>query len=88
MKAAEQGRLLKPRGSIRRGAAVSASRGEARRAWQGIAAALAKSGDAGDRKLAEAIDRFSRDMVPTSERFHAEPAQNQRPTPAPEDRSR
>jgi len=88
VKAAEQGRLLKPRGTIRRGAAEGASRREARRAWQGIAAALAKSGDAGDRKLAEGIDRFSRDMVPSSERLRAVPAQNQRPTPVPEDRSR
>jgi len=82
MKAAEQGRLLKPHSSHRRGAAVNASRAEARRAWQGIAAALAQSGDAGDRKLAEAIDRFSRDT--SSERLHADHA----PDPSPGDRAR
>ncbi|MBE2242520.1 MAG: relaxase/mobilization nuclease domain-containing protein [Burkholderiaceae bacterium] len=69
VKAAEQGRLLKPHSSQQRGAAVSASRTEARRAWQGIAEALAKSGDVGDRKLAQAIDRFSRDTAPSSERL-------------------
>ena len=88
VKAAKDGRLLKPRGSHRRGAAVSASRAEARRAWQTIAAALAQSGDAGDRKLAEAIDRFSRDTVPSSERLHTDRAQGRSPGPVPGDRAR
>ena len=86
VKAAEEGRLLKPRSSHRRGAAVSASRAEARRAWQNIAAALAQSGDAGDRKLAEAIDRFSRGA--SSERLHADHAPDRLPTPVPSDRFR
>ena len=86
VKAAEEGRLLKPRSSHRGGAAVNASRAEARRAWQGIAAALAQSGDAGDRKLAEAIGRFSRDT--SSERLHADYAPDGLPGPAPSDRSR
>ena len=88
VKAAGEGRLLKPRSSHRRGAAVGASRAEARRAWQTIAAALAQSGDAGDRKLAEAIDRFSRDTVPPSERLHADHAQGRSPGPVPGDRAR
>jgi len=88
VKAAGEGRLLKPRSSHRRGAAVGTSRAEARRAWQTIAAALAQSGDAGDRKLAAAIDRFSRDTVPPSERLHAEHAQVRPPGPAPGDRAR
>ena len=88
VKAAEDGRLLKPRSSHRRGAAVSASRAEARRAWQTIAAALAQSGDARDRKLAAAIDRFSRDTALSSERLHADHAQGRSPGPAPGDRAR
>ena len=86
VKAAEQGRLLKPRSSHRRGAAVTISRAEAQRAWQGIAAALAQSGDAGDRKLAEAIDRFSRDT--SSERLHADHAPDRSPGLGPGDRAR
>ena len=88
LKAAEQGRLLKPRSSHRRGSAVSASRAEARRGWQAIAAALAQSDDAGDRMLAEAIDRFSRDTVPPSQRLHTDRAQGRSPGPAPGDRAR
>ena len=86
VKAAEEGRLLKPRSSHRRGAAVNASRAEARGAWQRIAAALAQSGDAGNRELAEAIDRFSRDA--SSERLHADHAPERLPGPVPSDRSR
>ena len=86
VKAAEEGRLLKPRSNHRRGAAVTASRAEARHAWQGIAAALAQSGDAGDRKLAKAIDRFSRDT--SSERLHADHAPDRSPGPVPGDRAR
>ncbi len=88
VKAVGEGRLLKPRSSYRRGAAVSASRAEARRAWQTIAAALAHSGDAGDRKLAVAIDRFSRDTLPTSERLHTDHVQGRSPGPMPGDRAR
>ena len=57
-KAADDGRLLRSRGTRRQGAAVAASRGEARHAWQQIAAALAASGEASDRRLAESIQRF------------------------------
>jgi len=88
VKAAEQGRLLKPGSSHRRGAVVSASRAEAGRAWQMIAAALAQSGDAGDRKLAEAIDRFSRDTVASSERLRTDHAQGRSPGPLAGDRAR
>jgi hypothetical protein len=68
VKAAEDGRLVKPRSARRRGAAVVASRAEARRAWQEVAGALAQSDDAGDRRLAEAIGRFTRDVRPGKER--------------------
>jgi len=68
VKAAADGRLLKPRNDHHRGAAAATSRAEARRAWQAIAAALAQSGDAADRKLAAAVDRFSRETVPPGER--------------------
>ena len=88
VKAIAEGRLLKPRSSHRRGAAVGASRAAARHAWQTIAAALAQSGDAGDRKLAAAIDRFNRDTVPPSERLYADHAQGRSPGPVPGDRAR
>jgi hypothetical protein len=68
MKAAEDGRLLKPRSARRGGAAATASRAEARHAWQQIAAALARSADAGDRKLAASIERFARDAAMDIER--------------------
>ncbi|MBX3644241.1 MAG: conjugal transfer protein TraS [Rubrivivax sp.] len=85
VKAAEQGRLLRPRSRHRRGAAVTASRAETQRAWQGIAAALARSADPNDRKLAVAIERFSREIVPSGQREAPTPS---RP-PVPEvDRSR
>jgi hypothetical protein len=58
VKAAQEGRLMKPRPAYRRGAAVSASREDAREAWQAIAKALGGSGDAGDRRLADSIGHF------------------------------
>jgi hypothetical protein len=62
VKAAEDGRLQTPRASHRRGAAATASRREARQAWQAIAQALsAKSAFADDRKLAASIERFTRE---------------------------
>ena len=64
IKAAEGGRLRKLRGSVRSGAAVDASRAEAKRAWREIAAALAKSGDAGDQKLGAAIEGYMRGQDP------------------------
>ena len=88
MKATEQGRLLKPHSSHRVGAANSASRVQARRAWQSIAEALAMSVDAGDRKLAQAVHRFSRDTAPSSERLRTEHAQDRLLGSLPCDRSR
>jgi hypothetical protein len=74
VKAAEQGRLLRPpRSVLRRGAVAAATRAEAQRAWQGIGAALARSGDLSDRKLAAAVERFSREMAPSSQREPAAP---------------
>jgi hypothetical protein len=88
VKAAGDGRLLKPRSAHRRGAAVGASRAEALRAWQTIAAALAQSGDAGDRKLAEAVDRFRRDSVPYREHLQRNHAQDLSARPMSIDRVR
>jgi hypothetical protein len=60
VKAGEDGRLLRPRGEARRGAS-SARRQSALDAWGRIGRALARSGDAGDRRLAQAIGRFTRE---------------------------
>jgi hypothetical protein len=68
VKAAEDGRLMKPRRTRRDDVVAAASRAEARRAWQEIAGALAQSGDAVDRRLAEAIGRFTRGVRPEEER--------------------
>jgi hypothetical protein len=67
VKAAENGRLRKARQPHRRGAGVAATRADARQAWQSIAAALATSSDAGDRKLAASIERFTRGSSPERE---------------------
>jgi hypothetical protein len=76
VKAAEEGRLRKPRGERRGGTAAVTNRAEAHRAWQEIATALARSGDAADRKLADSITRFARD--PGLERDRAGRAANTR----------
>ena len=87
VKAAEQGRLLRPRSRHRHGAAMDASRAEAQRAWQGIGTALAATGDPNDRKLAVAIERFCREREPSVQREL--PARAHSRQPAPEaDRSR
>jgi hypothetical protein len=86
--AAEHGRLQKPHSSHRNRAAVSASRIEARRAWQAIAEVLAMSSDGGDRKLAQAIHRFSHDTAPSSERQRTEHAKDRLLGSLPGDRSR
>jgi len=69
VKAAEDGRLMKPHSAHRAGLTVIASRAEARQAWKSIAAALARSSDAGDRKLAASIERFAHE--PSAERESA-----------------
>jgi hypothetical protein len=56
VKAADDGRLRRPRSAHRSGSAVAASREQAHEAWQHIAAALA---DAGDRQLAASVHRFT-----------------------------
>jgi Relaxase/Mobilisation nuclease domain len=66
VKAVEDGRLIKSRPVHRNGADVTASRADARKAWLSIAGALARSSDAGDRKLAASIERFAR--VSTAQR--------------------
>jgi hypothetical protein len=86
VKAAEDGRLLKPRAGHRHGAAATASRREARQAWQALAQALSKSAFAGDRKLAASIAAFARDQ--NNDRDAAEGNTQARhvlpPQPAPE----
>lgn len=62
VKAAADGRLLKPRSTYRSGAASTDSRIKAREAWLAIATALAQSGQASDRTLAESIRRFAGDL--------------------------
>ncbi len=88
VKATADGRLAQPRSARRRGAAAAASRAEARRAWQEIAGALAKSGDAADRRLAEAIGRFTRDLLPAEERALTPGPQGRQPEQSSGDRPR
>lgn len=59
LKAAADGRLLKPRSEHRRGTTVAASRAQAQRAWQEVATALARSSNVADKQLAESIARFA-----------------------------
>jgi hypothetical protein len=67
VKAAGDGRLMKPRPQRRNGAGVAATRADARQAWMSIAAGLAGSSDAGDRTLAASIERFTREPSPERE---------------------
>jgi hypothetical protein len=62
VKAAADGRLLRPCGGHRRGVAAGTSRAEARQGWHHIATGLSASGDTADRKLAESIHRFTHEM--------------------------
>ncbi len=90
VKAAEDRRLQKPRAAHRRGAAATASRREARQAWQALAQALSKSVLAGDRKLAASIAAFTRDQ--TTERDstlgNTQARHVLQPQPAPEEGAR
>jgi len=64
VKAGEDGRLLRPRGAARGGMSTAGRRG-ALDAWSEIGRALARSGDAGDagdRRLAEAVGRYTRGL--------------------------
>lgn len=61
LKATEEGRLRRARSIHRGGTSVGATRRDARQAWQRIAAALAASADAADRKLAALIGQFLRE---------------------------
>lgn len=88
VKAAEAGRLRKSQDRNRGGAAVDASRAEARRAWREIAAALAKSGDAGDRKLGAAIEGYARGLEQASGRAHTGAEAGRLPGAAASDRAR
>jgi hypothetical protein len=65
VKAREDGRLRSTRPAAKSGARAEATLAEARRAWQVIATALAKSGDAGDRQLAAAITSYANGMERT-----------------------
>jgi hypothetical protein len=78
VKAAEQGRLLRPPRSGR-GVGAAATRAEAQRAWQGIGEVLARSVDPNDRKLAAVVERFSRDMTLAGQREPAAPIPTRQP---------
>ncbi len=65
MKAREDGRLRTTRPAAKSGARTEATLAEAQRAWQVIATALAKSGDAGDRQLSAAINSYANGMERT-----------------------
>jgi hypothetical protein len=86
VEAAEDGRLQKPRAAHRHGAAATASRREARQAWQALAQALSKSAFAGDRKFAASIGAFARDQTTERERTlgNTQPRNVLQPQPAPE----
>lgn len=64
VKAAEEGRLLRPRFGAKEGSAIAHSRALAADAWQRIAAALTASGDAEDRKLGQAVGMWIRGRAP------------------------
>ena len=82
VKAAGDGRLLKPQCAHRNGQAASATRADATEAWRAIAAALAMSAYVGDQQLAASIERFTRE--PRLERESAKRAAITRVVPAPE----
>jgi hypothetical protein len=65
VKAREDGRLRTTRPAAKSGARAEATLAETQRAWQMIATALAKSGDAGDRQLAAAINSYANGMERT-----------------------
>jgi hypothetical protein len=80
LKAAEDGRLQAPRDPHRRGAAATASRGEARDVWHALAQALSTSTLAGDRQLAASISAFARDQI-AREAVVGRPTPQRQPTP-------
>jgi hypothetical protein len=82
VKAREDGRLRTSRPGTKSGPRVQATRAEARRAWQEIAAALAKSGDAGDQQLAAAINNYANGLERAAEPSRAEVAVDQLPRPS------
>lgn len=63
VKASEGRRLLKTPATMEEGAGTKVSRETAQVAWREIAAALAASGDEGDRKLARSIEAFAADIT-------------------------
>lgn len=75
LKAGQEGRLRTSRRSVKTGATARATRSQAADAWMHIAHALARSGDAVDRKLAAAISEFVAETSVTRTRDH--PAQGE-----------
>ncbi|MBB1161523.1 relaxase/mobilization nuclease domain-containing protein [Aquariibacter albus] len=71
VKAREDGRLRVSRPESKSGSQSRTTRAEAIEAWLQIGRALAASGDAADRKLAESIGRFARGI--SADRQRAEP---------------
>jgi hypothetical protein len=64
VRAAQDGRLLKPRPSHLTGAASATTRAASRQAWDAIADSLAVSPDNSDRLLANSIKKFVQGMQP------------------------
>jgi hypothetical protein len=64
VRAAQDGRLLKPPPSRRPGAASATTQAASRHAWEAIADSLGTSGDNLDRLLARSIRKFVRGMQP------------------------
>lgn len=81
LKAREDGRLRTSRPGKKSGPRAQATRAEARKAWQEIATALAKSGDASDRRLAVAINRHANGMERAGQPARTEGAIQQLPRP-------
>ena len=88
VKAAEDGRLRGRHNSHRTGATATASRMQAREAWNAIATALATSSAASDQSLAASIRRYAGEHTPSCDplrgkHVHHQAPQSPRP-PSPE----
>ena len=80
VKARDDGRLLKTLATGKRGAASKASRDAARKTWRELAAVLATTGSAADRKLARSIEAFVSGMTQQPE---SAPKRDLEPQPMP-----
>ncbi len=85
VKAREDGRLRTSRPGVKSGAQADATRADAQRAWQEIAAALAMSGDPADRNLAKSIAEFVKGLPSPPAAEQARPATEPAPQVNPGD---